>query len=262
VQLAGAVVIVTGAGSGIGRATTLALHSRGARVVAVDRDAAALGGLARDSAVDAVATVDAVTTVTVDLADPAHADQVVAAALAAHGRVDALVANAGIGYAGAFATMPAHTVSTLLDVNFRAPMLLARSVLPVLIEQHRGGALLFTTSIGGAVPVRGEAAYCASKTALEAFADALREEVRADGITVSTVRPGVVRTAFHASRGEPYTRRFPRLIPPEQVAAAIIGLLETGSARRTVPPWLEVAAVARRRAPWLYRVLSQRFGGT
>jgi hypothetical protein len=71
-----------------------------------------------------------------------------------------------------------------------------------------------------------------------------------------------VRTAFHDAREEPYTRRFPRLIAPEKVAAAIVEVLETGAERRTVPPWLEVAAGARRRAPWLYRSLARRFGGT
>jgi short-subunit dehydrogenase len=256
VQLSDAVVIVTGAGNGIGRATSVELIRHATHVVAVDRDDAALAALADED------PAHRVTSVVVDLTDPDHPAQVVAAVLAVHGRIDALVANAGIGYAGAFATMPPESVSALLDVNFRAPMLLARAVLPVLIQQGHGGALVFTTSIGGAVPVRGEAAYCASKTALESFADALREEVRADAIAVSTVRPGVVRTAFHASRGEPYTRRFPRLIPPEQVATAIVEVLESGAARRTVPPWLELAAVARRRAPWLYRALSQRFGGT
>jgi uncharacterized protein len=252
-RVAGAVIVVTGAGSGIGRATALALATGGATVVAVDRDGAAADEVARHTAGSAV---------TVDLTDPSHADHVVAATLADHGRIDAVVANAGIGYAGAFAQMPPETVSALIDVNFRAPMLLTRAALPVLIEQGRGGALVFTTSIAGAVPVPTEAAYCASKTALEAFADSLREEVREHHIAVSTVRPGVVRTAFHDNRGEPYTRRFPRLIEPERVATAIVEVLSSGAERRTVPPWLELAATARRSVPWLYRSLSRRFGGT
>jgi short-subunit dehydrogenase len=247
------VIVVTGAGSGIGRATALALATGGATVVAVDRDRAAA---------DEVARLTAGSAVILDLIDPSHADRVVSAALADHGRIDAVVANAGIGYAGAFAQMPPETISALIDVNFRAPMLLTRAALPVLIEQGRGGALVFTTSIAGAVPVPTEAAYCASKTALESFADSLREELREHRIAVSTVRPGVVRTAFHDNRGEPYTRRFPRLIEPERVATAIVEVLESGAERRTVPPWLELAATARRSVPWLYRSLSRRFGGT
>jgi short-subunit dehydrogenase len=251
VRVAEAVIVVTGAGHGIGRATAIALATVGATVVVVDRDGAAA---------DEVASLTGGTAIIVDLTDPSHADVLVAAVLAEHGRIDAVVANAGIGYAGAFAQMPPETISALLDVNFRAPMLLARAALPVLIAQG-GGALVFTTSIAGAVPVPTEAAYCASKTALESFADALREEVRAHDIAISTVRPGVVRTAFHDSRGEPYARRFPRLIEPERVATAIVEVLQSGAARRTVPPWLELAAIARRSAPWLYRSVSRRFGG-
>jgi uncharacterized protein len=253
VQIRGAVIVVTGAGHGIGRATALALAGQGATVVAVDRD---------DVAAEAVARLTGGTSITVDLADLSHADLVVAETLSAHGRLDAVIANAGIGYAGAFADMPPETITALIDVNFRAPMLLARAAVPVLIEQGRGGALVFTTSIAGAVPVPTEAAYCASKTALEAFADSLREELREHHIAVSTVRPGVVRTAFHDSRAEPYTRRFPRLIAPERVATAIVEVVTSGAERRTVPPWLELATAARRSVPWLYRSLSRRFGGT
>jgi short-subunit dehydrogenase len=251
VQLPGAVVVVTGAGNGIGRATAIALAKRGCLVVAVDRDADALTDLA---------TRISVTTITVDLTDPAHGDQVVADTIAAHGRLDAVVANAGIGYVGSFADMPVTQISSLLDINLLAPMLLVRAALPRLLAQGTGAALVFTTSIAGTVPVPTEAVYCVSKTALESFADSLREELRDMPITVSTVRPGVVHTAFHDTRNEPYSRRWPRPIPPELIASAIVGVLETGAPRRTVPSWLDLATRARRVAPGLYRSLSRRFG--
>lgn len=248
-RVTGAVIIVTGAGHGIGRATTLKLADRGALIAAVDRDAEALAEVTSRVGVS----------ITVDVADLSHADQVVEATLARYGRINAIVANAGIGYAGAFATMPVPQVAALLDVNLRAPMLLARAVLPSLLEQG-SGALVFMTSIAGTVPVPTEAVYCVSKTALESFADALREEVRGAGITVSTVRPGVVRTAFLESRNVPYRRRWPRPVPPEQIAQAVVRVLETGAERRTEPPWLDLAARARHSLPWLYRPLSRRIG--
>jgi NAD(P)-dependent dehydrogenase (short-subunit alcohol dehydrogenase family) len=251
-NLRGAIVIVTGAASGIGRATALTLSTRGASVVAVDRDASALA---------VVVGLTGGPAVTTDVADPKHAEHVVSETLGHFGRLDAVVANAGIGYDGAFATMPVEAISDLLDINLRAPMLLARAALPVLLAAGRGGALVFTTSIAGAVPVPNEAAYGASKTALEAFADALREEVRPAGIAVSTVRPGVVRTKFHDGRNVPYARRFPRPIPPERVAEAIAGVLESGADRRTVPPWLGLAATARATVPWAYRAVARRVGG-
>jgi short-subunit dehydrogenase len=247
-----AVVVVTGAAHGIGRATVIALAKRGAAVVAVDRD------------VDALADFESLTgclTIEADVSDLQHAERIIHLTLAARGRVDAVIANAGIGYVGAFATMPASQIASLLDVNLRAPMLLARAALPRMLAQGTDGALIFTTSIAGTVPVPTEAAYCVSKTALEAFADAIREELRGSPIAVSTVRPGVVHTAFHDTRSEPYRRRFPRPLPPEKIAAAIVEVLESGAERRTVPPWLDIASRARRSVPWLYRSLSRRFGG-
>jgi short-subunit dehydrogenase len=250
VRVAQAVIIVTGAGHGIGRATAVALADSGAVVVAVDRDL---------DAVSAVSERTRGTYIGVDVTDLAHASQVVDTTLATHGRIDAVVAVAGIGYVGAFAKMPIPDIAALLDVNLRAPMLIARAVLPSMLDRG-SGAVVFMTSIAGTVPVPTEAAYSLTKTALESFADALREEVRGSGIAVSTVRPGVVRTGFLASRNIPYRRRWPRPIPPEQVARAVVQVLETGAERRTEPPWLDLAARARRYVPWLYRPLSRRLG--
>ncbi|HEX3824002.1 MAG TPA: SDR family NAD(P)-dependent oxidoreductase [Mycobacteriales bacterium] len=250
-QLSGAVVIVTGAASGIGRATAVALAARGSLVVAVDRDGESLADLS--------AQVD-VLALEVDVRDPSHADHVVQSALSAHRQIDAIVANVGIGYVGDFATMPVEAISVLLEVNLRAPMLLARAALPQLLDQGTPGALVFTTSIAGTVPVPTEAVYSLSKTALESFADSLREELRDSSIVVSTVRPGVVRTAFHERRNTPYERRFPRPIAPAQIARAILDVLDSGAERRTVPRWLDLAARARRWLPWLYRPLARRLG--
>jgi short-subunit dehydrogenase len=251
VQICDAVVVVTGAANGIGRATAIALAERGAHVVAVDRDGKALADLAARIGCQ---------TIEVDVVDPAYATTVIEQTVARHGRVDAVVANVGVGYVGAFADMPVEVITSLLDINLRAPMLIARAALPGMRAQGTDGALVFTTSIAGVVPVPREAAYCASKTALVSFADSLREELRSTRIAVSTVCPGVVRTAFHATRNEPYNRRWPRPIEPAEVARVIVDVLETGAERRTVPPWLGLAGQARRSAPWLYRRLARRLG--
>jgi NAD(P)-dependent dehydrogenase (short-subunit alcohol dehydrogenase family) len=250
-QLAGSVVVVTGAASGIGRATTLRLRAHGARVVAVDRDEQALEETAREG--DALAVV-------ADVRDRGHGRTVVDAALSACGRLDAVVANAGIGYVGDFAGMPAEALTSLLEVNLRAPMLLTRAALPHLLASGRDAAVVFTTSIAAVVPVPGEVAYCASKGGLEAFADALREELHGTRVAVSTVRPGVVRTAFMAARNDPYRRKWPRPLPPERVGRTVVEVLESGAAHRSVPPWLGLPGWLRHSAPRVYLPLARRLG--
>jgi NAD(P)-dependent dehydrogenase (short-subunit alcohol dehydrogenase family) len=243
VELAGRVVLVTGASRGIGAATCAALTRRGAVVVAAGRDETAL------------AAVAAASTVVADAADPAAAPALVAAAVDRHGRLDAVVANAGIGWAGEFAGMDPARITELVDVNLRAPMLLARAVLPVL---RRQGALVFLTSIAGLVGVPGETVYSVTKAGLETFATLLREEV--DGVTVSTVAPGAVDTGFFTTRGVPYDRSFPRAIPPGQVAEAVVEAIATGRHRRVEPRWLAVPARLSATAPKTYRALARRFG--
>ena len=243
VELAGRVVLVTGASGGIGAATCAALTRRGAVVVAAGRDETAL------------AAVAAASTVVADAADPAAAPALVATAVDRHGRLDAVVANAGIGWAGEFAGMDPARITELVDVNLRAPMLLARAALPVL---RRPGALVFLTSIAGLVGVPGETVYSVTKAGLETFATLLREEL--DGITVSTVAPGAVDTAFFINRGVPYDRSFPRPIPPGQVAEAVVEAIATGRQRRVEPRWLAVPARLSATVPKTYRALARRFG--
>jgi short-subunit dehydrogenase len=254
-QVDGAVVLVTGAGSGIGRATAHLLAARGATVVAVGRDPGPL----RD-----VADATGGTAVTEDLRDPGAADRVVAHARELHGRLDGVVANAGIGHAGAVADMTAGRVAALVDVNVRGTLLLARAAAGAFREQAADGdrrprGLVFVTSIAGAVGVPGESVYSATKAAVESFAVVLREELRADAVGVSTVLPGVVDTPFFDRRGVPYDRRFPRPMPPERVARAVVAALESGRPRTVVPRWLTVPAWLSVALPGPYRALARRF---
>jgi short-subunit dehydrogenase len=237
------VVLVTGASRGIGAATCTALTRRGAVVVAAGRDETAL------------AAVAAASTVVADAADPAAAPALVAATVDRHGRLDAVVANAGLGWAGEFAAMDPARITELVDVNLRAPMLLARAALPVL---RRPGALVFVTSIAGLVGVPGETVYSVTKAGLETFAALLREET--DGVSVSTVAPGAVDTGFFATRGVPYDRGFPRPIPPGRVAEAVVEAIATGRERRVEPRWLAFPARLSAAAPKTYRALARRFG--
>jgi short-subunit dehydrogenase len=246
VDLAGAVVVVTGASRGLGAAAAAELGRRGAVVVAVGRDAAALRAPGCGSVCVA------------DLRDPAAAETIVAHALTTHGRLDAVVANAGVGHAGDLAGMSPDRITELIAVNLTAPILLTRAALSPM-RAARSGSLLYVTSIAGAVGVPGENVYSATKAALESFADTLRAEVRADGIRVCTVLPGVVDTGFFVTRGRPYDRRFPRPMPAARVANKIVDALVKGPDRVFVPRWLAGPAALRASAPRLYRTLERRF---
>ena len=250
VQLSGKVVVVTGASRGIGAAIARAVASRAATVVGTGRDAAALA---------AVMCEVGGTPLLGDVRDPGHAADVVQRTLDAHGRLDAVVLNAGVGYTGPFAGMPADRIDELLEVNVRAPIQLARAALPELSRAGEG-ALVFVTSIAGALLVPRESVYSATKATLEAFAEVLREEVRGTGIHVGTVVPGAVRTEFFANRGTPYERSFPRPIEPEPVAAAALRVIEDSAERVVVPGWLRGPVLLRRLAPRRYRTLSRRYG--
>ncbi|HET7043449.1 MAG TPA: SDR family NAD(P)-dependent oxidoreductase [Gaiellaceae bacterium] len=240
-RLEGAVCLVTGASSGIGRATATALRAAGADVVALGRDEAALASLGGRRIV-------------CDLAD---AGEVERAAVEA-GAVDVLVANAGIGRAGPFAELEPETAERLLRVNLLAPLLLARALVPGMLERGRGHVVV-VGSIVGHVGAREEAAYAATKGGLVAFAASLRQELAGGPVGVSLVTPGVVATPFFDRRGRPYERAFPRPLPPERVAAAIVDAVEHDRAEVFVPRWLALPARLRAVAPGLYRALAARF---
>jgi NAD(P)-dependent dehydrogenase (short-subunit alcohol dehydrogenase family) len=248
VELTGAIVLVTGASGGIGRATAVALAGAGAQVVCAGRDAAATAE---------VAAAVGGTPLTADLRDLGAPGELVERTVAEHGRLDAVVVNAGIGHAGPVAEMSAERIAELVDVNVRAALLLARGAAAAMTGP---GAIVFVSSIAGAVGVPGESVYSATKAALEAFAPLLGEELRPRRVSVSTVLPGVVDTEFFATRGAPYDRRFPRPIRPERVADVVVRTLRDGRPRRIEPRWLEIPARLSAAAPRTYRALARRFG--
>src|SRR3954454_2800572 len=248
--MAGQVAIVTGASHGIGPSTALVLAAGGSTVLVAGLDDDALSELSEQVGGSWLG---------VDVRDPAHDDDLVKNALDQHGRVDVVVANAGIGHAGDVADMSAERVCDLVDINLRAPILLARAALAPMLKQGTG-ALVFISSIAAGVLVPRESVYSATKAAVEAFAEPLREELRDSGVTVSTVAPGVVDTRFFDNRGEPYERRFPRPVAPEVIAAAVVRSIEAGRRHTVVPRWLGIAPRVRAIAPRLYRTLARRFG--
>ncbi|MGH3823312.1 MAG: SDR family NAD(P)-dependent oxidoreductase [Pseudonocardiaceae bacterium] len=238
-------VLITGGSSGIGAAIAEGLATAGGRLVLLGRDAERLDALARRLGAHALVA---------DLCTP----EGLARAADATAETDLLVNSAGLGWAGDLATMAEPDIDALVALNLTAPMRLTRAALPGMRARGRG-QLVFVSSIA-AVGVGGEAVYAATKAGLRAFAASVRHEVAGEGIGVTTLLPGAVRTPFFDHRGAPYDRRFPRQLDPAQVASALLGGMARGEAEVFVPRWLTVAARMRGAAPELFHRLAQRFG--
>jgi short-subunit dehydrogenase len=247
-RLTGLRAAITGGSSGIGAATAREFADRGVRVAIAGRNAAALKRVAADT--NGIVVLG-------DLREPGCPQRIVDAAVDSLGGLDILVSNAGIGWAGPFASMSDSDIDALLDVNLRAAAHLARAAIPHL--RSGVGRLVFIGSIAGLLGVPGETWYSATKAGLGCLAETLRQELRPAGIGVSLVSPGVVDTAYFERRKEPYKRRYPRVMSAETAAAAIVNAVEHGRDDVVVPPWLSLPARVKVRFPGLYRLLASRF---
>ena len=251
-QLTDAIVLVTGASAGIGRAAAVRFATRGARVLVHGRDPERTHKVA-----DEVRGRPLVA----DLASPSDRQRLAADALDAFGRVDVLVNNAGFGYSGPVSAMPVDVIRRLIDVDLLAAIELTRSLLPGMVERNHG-AICFVTSIAGRVGVAGEAVYSATKAGLDAFAESLRAETARSGVGINVVVPGVVDTGFFETRGSPYARTRPRPIPAGTVAETVVLAVERDRAEVWAPRWLRIAPTVRALAPGAYRRLAVPFGGS
>ncbi|MBQ0984750.1 SDR family NAD(P)-dependent oxidoreductase [Streptomyces sp. F63] len=246
----GPVVLVTGASSGIGAAVARRMSAPGGdrRLLLNGRDRTRLAE---------VAAVSGGTALPGDLATAEGCRALARQALERAGRVDVLVASAGVGHAGRFEAMPPSALDELITVNLTSTLHLVHALLPAMVRRG-SGHLVLVASIAGAVGVGGESVYAAAKGGLCVFADSLRYEVREAGVSVSVVLPGVVDTPFFERRGAPYRRRVPRPVPPERVADAVCRAVERRCHEVFVPRWLRIPARFRGAAPALYHRMASR----
>ncbi|GEB63029.1 short-chain dehydrogenase/reductase [Sinomonas atrocyanea] len=192
------VALVTGTSSGIGLHAAVELARRGLTVVATMRDTARAGAL-REAAEAAGVVLDVRA---LDVVDHAAAEGLVDAVAADHGRIDVLVNNAGRGCVGTAEQLPMDVIRDQLEINYLAPVHLARLVLPGMRERGHG-RIVTVTSVGGAVGQPFADAYCGAKFAVEGFMQSLAPVVEPFGVRVSIVEPAAVASEFVANVERP-----------------------------------------------------------
>ncbi|HVK21994.1 MAG TPA: SDR family NAD(P)-dependent oxidoreductase [Actinokineospora sp.] len=237
-SFAGKVAVVTGAGSGIGRALVRALVAEGAKVAASDIDKV---GLAETAALAG----DAVRTYELDVADRdaiyAHAEEVVAD----FGRVDLVINNAGVALRGSVREMSDDDLQWVMDIDFWGVAHGSRAFLPHLVASQ--GHLVNVSSVFGLIGVPTQSAYNAAKFAVRGFTEALRQEMRIEGtlVGVSCVHPGGIKTniARNARTSDPsqasaFAKALDKvaMTSPESAARTILNGVKRDRARILIGP--------------------------
>jgi short-subunit dehydrogenase len=240
-------VLVTGASGGLGHAIARAIAPRSADLILTARRTDVLGPLAADLGARVVAC---------DLARQADVEQLIEQA----GKVDVLIANAGLPASGLLLDLTQAEIDRMLDVNLRAPMALARALAPGMVERRRGH-LAFISSLSGKTASPASAVYSGTKFGLRGFALGLREDLRRQGVGVSVVLPGFVREAgmFADSRATLPPGVGTR--SPEEVARAVISAIDRNRAEVVVAPLsMRVGATIGGAAPMVASAVSRLLG--
>ena len=254
-------VWITGASSGIGEALAYECSQRGARLVLSSR---------REEKLHAVRTQcprpEEHRVQTLDLADPASLQQAAEAVQHDVGPVDVLINNGGISQRSTAAEAEMEVVRRIMEVNFFGTVQLTKAVLPAL--QKRGaGHIAVVSSIVGKFGTPQRSSYAASKHALHGWFDSLRAEVHDEGIGVTMVCPGFVKTnvatnALNADGTPQGEAGRDKGMPPPQCAETIADAIERGKDEVYVGGWEITGVYAKRFVPSLFRRILRRYDGT
>ena len=219
-SLSGKVAVVTGGSRGIGLAITEALLMRGASVVITGRDESHLENARKQLGKNAAERVHALRA---DVRDPGDAAQAIESAAKRFGGLDILVNNAGVGVFAPVADMQVAQWHDVIETNLSGVFFCCHAAIPAM-RQRGGGWIVNISSLAGKNSFTSGAAYCASKAGLNAFSEALMQEVRYDNIRVSYVMPGSVATDF--ARGtSPSGPAEDWKLAPADVALVVIDLI-------------------------------------
>lgn len=235
-DLTGRVALVTGGSRGIGLAIARALLEAGARVSITARTAANLDDARKQLSRGEGARADRIHAVVADLRDADDASQAIEGAVQQFGGLDILVNNAGIGIFRTVADTDVASWHDVIETNLSGIFFCCHAAIPHL-KKRGGGWIINISSLAGKNPFPSGAAYCASKAAVNAFSEALMQEVRHDNIRVSYVMPGSVSTGF-ARGGSPSGPADDWKLAPEDVAEVVIDLIRHPA--RSLPSRVEL----------------------
>ncbi|MDE3129792.1 MAG: SDR family NAD(P)-dependent oxidoreductase [Acidobacteriota bacterium] len=247
-NISGSKVLITGATGGIGEALARAFHERGAQLLLSGRRGEVLTPLAAELGAEALVA---------DLAERSDLERLVAAAA----EVDVLIANAALPASGRLLELSQNQIDTMLEVDLRAPIALARALAPAMASRGRGHIVLMS-SLSGKAAAPASSIYSAAKFGLRGFAHGARADLRGTGVGVSVVMPGFVRDAgMFADAGA-------KLPPgvgtssPAEVVAGVISAIEQDRGEVTVAPLgLRLGASFAALAPGLAATAQRLLGG-
>lgn len=267
-RFGGQLVLVTGAASGIGRATAFAFAEAGARIVAVDRDAE---GAARTAELARLIGAPEAWGEPADVSDEPAMEKLAERVATEYGIVDVLVNNAGIGLSGAFLNTTTEDWKQVLDVNLWGVIHGCRLFGKQMAERGQGGHIVNTASAAAYQPSKSLPAYSTSKAAVLMLSECLRAELAGQGIGVSAICPGFVNTSItstarftgvSAEEQERRRRKSSRLYglrnyPPEKVADAVLRAVVRNQAVVPVTPEARGMRLLSRIAPGAMRAIAR-----
>ncbi len=247
-KIAGATALVTGANGGIGAAIAERLKELGASVIITGR---------RKDALQPVADKLGAKMIVADLGK--HED--IARMAEEAGDVDIVVANAALPVTDSFLAMDDSFIDMGLDVNLRAPIIMARKFAPAMIAKKRGH-IVFISSISGKVGAIGATMYCATKFGMRGFALSLRDELGIDGVGVSTIFPGFIRDAGMFAKSGVQLPAGLGTKTPREVALAVSRSIEKNIGELNVAAFDQViGAFLAGLSPSFISMIQRRFGG-
>jgi len=261
-----AVAVVTGAGSGIGRALAQSLAGKGCHLAIADVHPANLQITAQLLAAYPVKVSQHV----LDVASPEAVAALPAAVLDAHGQVDILVNNAGVALAGTFEQTSQSDFDWLMEINFHGLVRMTRAFLPLLRQRPRA-RIVNVSSLFGLISPPGQTAYSASKFAVRGFSNALRLELERTPVGVTVVHPGGIATATNARISDGISTQEARMqqaqaakmlrMPPDRAADVIVRAIERDQERVLVGWDAKILSILERLMPVHYWRLLARHAG-